>query len=203
MKTWSLPSSHSGLRTLSYTVALACSALLPLSRAASAPALVDDFSQAEHTSGGATRMLITDKDAGGRSNASEKFDGGVLKMTGQLIPGRGRPAFISLVSLLSPQGLPQDVSAYEGVRLRVKVEQGLLAVQVSSTDVDNYDYHTSAPLTRNPNAFQEIRIPFKTMKRAWSEQTSLNLKNVTAVNLVTLSMAKEDFAYEVDEIGFY
>jgi hypothetical protein len=110
---------------------------------------------------------------------------------------------VSLASLLSPQGLPQDVSAYEGVRLRVKVKKGTLTVQVSSTDVDNYDYHTSAPMTRNPDAFQEVRIPFKTMKRLWSEQTPLNLKDVTAVNLVIVSMAKEEFAYEVDEIGFY
>jgi len=41
------------------------------------------------------------------------------------------------------------------------------------------------------------------MKRAWSEQTVLNLKSITSVNLVSFGLAKDAFAYEVDEIGFY
>ena len=41
------------------------------------------------------------------------------------------------------------------------------------------------------------------MKRAWSEQTTLNLKSITSVNLVSFGIAKDAFAYEVDEIGFY
>ena len=201
MKIRSLPSPR--ILALSYVFAAACLALPSTSHAAAGNALVDDFSHPEHTSAGATRIIITDKETGGQSTVTEQFDAGVLKMSGQLVPGRGRPAFVSLVSLLSPQGLPQDVSAYQGVRLRVKVKKGMLAVQVSSTDVDNYDYHTSAPMARNPDAFQDVRIPFNTMKRAWSEQTSLNLKNVTAVNLVAVGMTKEEFAYEVDEIAFY
>ena len=41
------------------------------------------------------------------------------------------------------------------------------------------------------------------MKRAWSEQIVLNLKTITSVNLVSFGLAKDAFAYEVDEIGFY
>jgi hypothetical protein len=51
--------------------------------------------------------------------------------------------------------------------------------------------------------FQEVRVPFKEMKRAWSEQIALNLKSITSVNLVSFGMAKDTFAYEVNEIGFY
>ncbi len=43
----------------------------------------------------------------------------------------------------------------------------------------------------------------KEMKRAWSEQIVLNLKSITSVNLVSFGLAKDAFAYEVDEIGFY
>jgi hypothetical protein len=31
----------------------------------------------------------------------------------------------------------------------------------------------------------------------------LNLKSITSVNLVSFGLAKDVFAYEVDEIGFY
>ena len=51
--------------------------------------------------------------------------------------------------------------------------------------------------------FQEIRLAFKDMKRAWSEQTTLNLKSITSINLVSFGMARDTFAYEVDENGFY
>jgi hypothetical protein len=48
-----------------------------------------------------------------------------------------------------------------------------------------------------------VKVPFKEMKRSWSEQTPLDLKTLTSVNLISFGMAKDAFAYEVDELGFY
>jgi hypothetical protein len=127
----------------------------------------------------------------------------VLVVKGDLVPGRGVPAFISYVSPLSANGKPKDLTGYLGVRLRVKVTKGILCVQVSSSEIANFDYHTSAPIAGKRGEFQEVRIPFKGMKRAWSEQTVLNLKSVTSVNLISFGLAKDAFAYEVAEIGFY
>jgi hypothetical protein len=107
------------------------------------------------------------------------------------------------VSLLSADGKPKDLSGYEGVRVRVKVTKGALYVQVASSEVDNFDYHTSAAIAGKRGEFQEVRIAFKDLKRAWSKQTVLNLKSITSVNLVSFGMAKDAFAYEVDEISFY
>ena len=100
-------------------------------------------------------------------------------------------------------GKPQDLSGYQGVRLRVKVTKGILCVQVGSSEIQNYDYHTSAPIAGTRGEFQEVLIPFKQLKRGWSEQTVLNLKSITSVNLVSFGLAKDTFAYEVKEIGFY
>ena len=74
---------------------------------------------------------------------------------------------------------------------------------MSSSEIANFDYHTGAPIAGKRGEFQEVRIPFKEMKRAWSEQTVLNLKSITSVNLVSFGLARDAFAYEVDEIGFY
>jgi hypothetical protein len=167
------------------------------------PALVDNFSDAQVNSLAAPRVLITDKDIGGHSEATQSYKDGVLTVNGDLDPARGKPAFVSLVSMLSSDGLPHDMSKYQGVRLRVKVIKGMLSVQVSSADITNYDYHTSAPITRHPDQFTEVKLPFASMKRAWSEQVPLNLKAITSVNLVAVGMAKDSFAYEIDEIGFY
>jgi hypothetical protein len=119
-----------------------------------------------------------------------------------LKPGRGAPAFISIPLLLTPEGKPADVGAYTGVRLRVKANQGPLTVQVSTADITNFDYH-SAPVVAKRGEWVEVRVPFADLKRAWSEQTALNTKLVTSVNLVSFAMAPVAFAYEVDEIGFY
>lgn len=167
------------------------------------PLLLDDFSDPKTNKNGVERLLIDDKSAGSKSQATQKCENGVLTVKGELVPGRGVPAFISEVSPLSATGKPNDLSAYQGIRLRVKVIKGILVVQVGSSDILNYDYHGSTPITSKRREFQEVRIPFKEMKRAWSEQTALNLKSITSVNLVSFGVARDSFEYAVDEIGFY
>ncbi|HVT72591.1 MAG TPA: CIA30 family protein [Lacunisphaera sp.] len=173
----------------------------PALRAAT-PALIDDFSNPAQTARGAARLLITDKDAGSQSSATQRCERGILIVEGQLKPGRGAPAFISIPLLLTPDGKPVDVGAFTGVRLRVKLVQGALSVQVSSADIDNFDFH-SAPVAATCGEFTEVRLPFADMKRAWSAQTALNTKLATSVNLVAFAMAPAAFGFEVDEIGFY
>src|SRR5689334_17090665 len=109
------------------------------------PLLLDDYSDPKRNGNGAERFLVDDKTAGGKSQATQKCEHGILSVKGDLSPGRGAPAFISEVSLLSTNGQPKDLSAYQGVRLRVKVIKGILCVQVASSEITNYDYHTSAP----------------------------------------------------------
>ena len=168
-----------------------------------APAVLDDFSNAERTTAGAPRLIIDDKTMGSQSTAKQTCDQGVLAVQGELVPGRGVPAFISVPLLLTPDGKPRDLTGLEGVRLRVKLLKGSVAVQVGSTAITNFDFHTSAPITGKRGEFQEVRVPFKDMKRAWSEQTPLQLQAITSVNLVVFGMARDAFGYQVDEIGFY
>lgn len=175
----------------------------PSAQAPATPPLLDDYSNDKHNKNGAERLLIDDKTAGGQSRATVTCENGVLSVKGDLVPGRGVPAFISAVSLLAVEGKPQDVTGYQGVRLRVKVIQGILCVQVPTSTITNYDYHTSAPIAANGGDFQDVRIPFQNMKRAWSEPTALNLKTVTSVNLLSFGLSSSTFAYEVDELGFY
>ncbi|MFN0066056.1 MAG: CIA30 family protein [Limisphaerales bacterium] len=170
---------------------------------AKAPLLLDDYSDAKLNKHGAGRLLIQDKEVGSSSQATQKCENGVLVVKGDLVPGRGVPAFISLVSLLSADGSPKDMTGYTGIRLRVKVTKGILCVQVGSSEITNFDYHTGTPIAGQRGEFQEVRIPFKDLKRAWSEPIPLNLKSITSVNLVSFGMAKDAFGYEVDELGFY
>ncbi|MBN9691526.1 MAG: CIA30 family protein [Verrucomicrobia bacterium] len=167
------------------------------------PLLLDDYADARLNQFGQERILVNDASVGSRSQATPKCEKGVLSVKGDLVPGRGVPAFVSYVSLVAGEGKTKDLTGYTGVRLKVKVTQGILSVQVGTAGITNFDYHTSTPIVGKRGEFQEVRIPFKDMKRAWSEQTPLNAKSITSVNLVSFGLARDAFAYEVDEIGFY
>ncbi|MGC4071154.1 MAG: CIA30 family protein [Nibricoccus sp.] len=171
-------------------------------RAESSPALLDDFSDAESTSLKTKRILVSDNVAGGQSRMSQKSSGDTLTIEGELSPPRGSPGWANLILPLSPDNTSRDVSAYTGVRLRVKVVTGMLSVQACSPEVTNFDYH-NAMVTARPDEFQEVRIPFQKLKRSWSEQTPLNLKNITSINVLAVGFAKGPFAFAIDEIGFY
>ena len=175
---------------------------IPTVYARPADRVVDDFTNAKLRCG-LDRITVNDKEVGGQSHATQACAAGVLKVAGELSPGRGMPGFVSIPLLLSADASPQDASAYEGVRLRVKILKGSLSVQVATSDVQNFDYHTSAPLARTGGDFQEVRIPFKELRRVWSEQTPLNVKNVTSVNLVSAGTDKSAFGYEIAEVSFY
>lgn len=205
MKTKPIPSCPTSRRTRAATSLITALFVFGslVARAAEAPMLLDDYSNPTRNKNGVERLLIDDKAAGSKSQATQKCENGVLTVKGELAPGRGVPAFISEVSMLSVDGKPKDLTGCQGVRIRVKVTKGILCVQVGSSTITNFDYHTGAPIAGKRGEFQEVRIPFKEMKRAWSEQTPLNLKSITSVNLVSFGLAKDSFAYEVDEIGFY
>jgi len=191
---------HSNIKTL-FTTLIALGAIAAC--AAATPPLLEDYSDSRTNKLGGTRHQFDDKSAGSKSQATLHCENGVLKVKGELMPGRGVPAFISVASLLSADGKPGDLSGYTGIRLRVKVTKGILSVQVSSADVTNFDFHSSAPVAGKPGEFKDVRIAFKDLKRSWSPQTALNLKSATSINLVSFGMEKGAFAYEVDELGFY
>ena len=131
------------------------------------------------------------------------MDEGVLSAKGEIVPPRGQPGWASAVLLLDPQGLPQDASAFEGIRLLVRVNKGNLSVSANSSEITNFDFHAALVTRQSDDEFHEVKIPFSQMKRAWSEQTPLNTKTLTSLSLVAFGMQKGNFDFEIDEISFY
>ena len=182
---------------------LALSSLPPVQAQDGAiPALLDDFSNAKNTTAGLARLVVDDASVGGTSRLRQAFSDGVLTVEGEITPARGQPGWTGLVLLLTPSGGPADLSRYEGVRLRVRVDKGNLAVSANSSEVDNFDYHSKL-IPRSRADFEEVRIPFRDMKRAWSEQTTLRPETVGSISLTVVGMQAGPFAYAIDEIGFY
>lgn len=165
--------------------------------------LVDDFSNTETNSLGNPRLFFNDTTSGGGTSTVQNVSDGILSVSGEIVPPRGQPGWASNVLLLDPQGLAQDVSAFEGVRLLVRVDQGNLSLSANSTEVTNYDYHAAPVVVTADGAFHEVKIPFESMKRAWSEQTPLNTKTVASLSIVAYGMQPGAVDFAVDEVAFY
>jgi Complex I intermediate-associated protein 30 (CIA30) len=203
MKSRSVNHLHFRMPRVSGLVLAACVLMtLGALRASDVPALLDDFSNPDHASAGAPRILVDDSSVGGKSSLRQSFHDGILSAEGEIAPARGQPGWVSLVLPLAAPGEGADLSQYEGVRLRVRVKQGTLSVSANSTEVDNFDYHAGT-VARKGDGIAEVRIAFKDMKRAWSEQTPLNPATINSISIVAAGLQPGAFAYELDEIGFY
>lgn len=169
--------------------------------AATIPALLDDFENTRHNALEIDRIVVNDAMVGGKSILEQNFSDGTLHASGRIVPGRGQPGFVSMILLLSADGKPRDLNAYEGIRLKIRVIKGNVTVLAASSEITNFDYH-AAVLPRT-GKMQEIRVPFTDLKRIWSEPFPLDLTTISSINLVASNLQPGDFAYEVDEIGFY
>lgn len=165
------------------------------------PATLDTFDDPMGTSLETPRLLVTDAAMGGASTASPVYEAGILRMEGTLAPARGQPGFVSFVLLLDPEGKPQGLGGYDGIEIRIRLLKGILSVLAASADIQNFDYHAS-PVSRS-REFQTIRIPFRSMKRQWSEPVVLDLATVTSINFVASGLQAGEFLYEIDAVGFY
>lgn len=188
-------------RLRSFLAVAACGLGLMTAASAEMPALLDDFTSPEATSFGTPRLLVTDAGIGGQSQATLTWADDCLRVTGELKPARGQPGFVSYVLLLTPDATAADLSAYTGIRLKVRVLQGNLQVLAASSAVTNFDYH-AAPLRRT-GELTEVRIPFADLARVWSPPMALDLTTITSINLVAAGGQAGSFRYEIAEVGFY
>ena len=94
MKMNLIPSSSTTRRKpLATTLITALFALGSIAvQAAATPMLLDDYSDPTRNKNGVERLLIDDKAAGSKSQATQKCENGVLSVKGDLVPGRRIPA---------------------------------------------------------------------------------------------------------------
>ncbi len=188
------------MKTVS-TAVLISSALV--STAFAGTAVVDAFDSATQNSYGFDRIFMTDAMAGGGSQSETKVHSGVMHVTGKITPPRGQPGWASSVLPLAPMGEAPDLSEYQGVRLLVKLNSGSLSLSANSNEVTNFDYHAAQVVLRSDGEFHEVKVPFDSMKRMWSEQTALNPKTVNSLSIVAFGLQPGEFDFELDEVSFY
>lgn len=165
--------------------------------------LIDDFSDATNNNLGIPRQFLNDTLAGGGTTTAQEVVQGVITTKGEIIPPRGQPGWASMVLPLDSQSLPKDASAFEGVRLLVKINSGSMSISANSTEITNFDYHAAPIAITADGKFHEVKIPFAAMKRTWSEQTPLNTKTLNSLSIVAFGLQKSAFDFALDEVSFY
>ena len=183
---------------LSAVLAFSCSVL-----SAPLPALVDDFSHSTDNNLNLPRQFMSDAIAGGKTQMQPKIAAGIMQVKGELLPPRGQPGWASSILPLSAEGTAQDASQFSGIKLLVKIGSGNLNISANSTEVTNFDYHAAPVVVAADGKFHEVKIPFNSMKRAWSEQTNLNAATLNSLSIVAFSLQPASFDFEVDEVSFY
>lgn len=163
---------------------------------------IDNFSQSKNSLG-IERQYISDALAGGGTIIEPRLEKGILYLKGNILPPRGQPGWASTVLPLGGEGQAQDASAFKGIHMRIKVSEGNISISANSTEVTNFDFHAKPIAVAADGKFHAIKIPFSSMKRAWSEQTPLNTKTLHSLSLVAFSPLKTNFDYAIDEISFY
>ena len=165
-------------------------------------ALLDDFSKADLTSAfGIQWDRNLDADFGGKSTLQQEYRDGTLRAWGKLQPAPNAPGLAGFSLDFDKKETPFDVSAFSGIRLRIKSISGPLFLKLITSGVTNYDYH--ATLISNSADFQEFKIPFAQFKQFWSAPLTWTGKDIRGIALWVSGFQPAEFEFVVDQIEFY
>lgn len=164
--------------------------------------LLDDFESGTLTSAlGTTWRVFRDQAVGGRSTAEVVVAGGMLRVEAAIRPAPGGIGFVELALPLDAAGAPRDVSAFDGVRIRLRVRRGTLALKVQTAEVTNYDH--PAVVISPSDTVQELMLPFSAFGPLWSPPTPWTGRRVLGLALSAGGTETGEVAYEVEEVAFY
>ncbi|MEM6263454.1 MAG: amidohydrolase family protein, partial [Bacteroidota bacterium] len=158
--------------------------------------LIDDFDgtyewsvQSDSIQGGASRTHFLQKEGKGLVNL-------ILESNGK-VPF----SWTYITRSLSDEAEYQDVSAFEGIRLRYRLPMGQVNLSLLTPDVTNFDYH--ARVLKASEEFQELSIPFSEFKQQWSAPVPWTGKQMSGISLGISSPIDMDLELEVDYLSFY
>lgn len=165
--------------------------------------IVDDFNHDTINSFKHQRVSMTDIVAGGGTQANVQIKQGKLNSKGNIAPPRGQPGWSSIILPLAPEGKPFNASQYQGIYIKLKINEGTLSLSANTLDITNFDYHAAMLIAPLDGKFHEINIPFNTMQRTWSQPIAINTTQLNSISITAFGLQAGSFDFEIDEVGFY
>lgn len=165
--------------------------------------IVDDFCDAAYNQFGLARQFVNDTMVGGKTHTEYAVKNCELHAKGKIVPPRGQPGWASTVLPLAAVGGNYDLSAFQGVKLTLKRLTGNLSLSANSTRITNFDFHASPVMVPVSEQFQEVKLPFAAMRRAWSKQEALDTSTINSLSIVAYGLQAEDFEFIIKEVSFY
>lgn len=167
-----------------------------------AQALLDDFESGTLTSAlGTAWRVVRDEAVGGTSTAEVAVKDGALHVEAAIRPAPGGLGFVELALPFDAAEAPRDVSAYDGVRVRLRVRRGTLALKVRTAEVTNYDH--PAVLLGPSETIEELTLPFSDFGPLWSPPITWTGRRVLGLALSAGGTEESEIAFEVEKIALY
>ena len=150
-----------------------------------------------------TWMDMTDKVRGGASTFSLVEREKTGHFSGKLSPTSNNPyAWAGSTMALASGNTPQDLSAFKGVKVKVKVEKGDVYISLPISDVKNYDFHMFT--LKAEVGWQEVEIPFTSFQQYFlNPKIELTGKNIIGITLGASGMQAGEFSFEIEYIDLY
>jgi imidazolonepropionase-like amidohydrolase len=164
--------------------------------------LIDDFSGRDLTSTiGQQWSIDNDSVFGGSSTIRTEERNGSLHVWGKLQPKSGMPGLAGISLQFDNGESPLDLTAFDGVRLKITSTKGPLSLKLLTTGVKNYDYH-AAFIPNRPKP-QTLELPFTEFRQIWSAPVAWTGRDVRGIALWVSSISSGDYDFTVDSIEFY
>lgn len=168
-----------------------------------ASSLIDNFSDTTNNNYGFPRQFLNDSMMGGKTVAAQEMKDNKIHLSGNIVPARGQLGWSSTVFLLEGQDIGKDLSAYKGIKVRLKLNTGSLSISANSTEITNFDYHSTVLAVPVDGKYHDISVPFDSLKRAWSAQTTLNTASINSISIVAFGLQPSDYDFVIENISLY
>ncbi|MEM6343834.1 MAG: CIA30 family protein [Bacteroidota bacterium] len=159
---------------------------------------ISDFSEAKQN-----WQALSDQIQGGASSVETNIADGIFKMKGKLQTTQRMPFGWVLISHdFDSNRQPVNISAFEGIKIRYKLNKGNMYVSLSDERITNFDYH--AFVLEGGEGWQEVQIPFSEMGQTFSRPAMEWLgEKIIAINFGASGAQPMEFEMEVDWVVFY
>lgn len=166
-----------------------------------ARSLIDDATDPRRSTIGREWSADNDASFGGGSTVQVERRNGTMRVHGKLAPKKGMPGLAGVSLMFDTLRTSYDISAYDGVRLRIRSAKGALTLKMITASVTNYDFHAVfVPATPR---VQELTFPFKTFAQLWSAPIPWTGKDVQGLALWVSGMNAGEYDFMVDSIELY
>ncbi|MFK7922661.1 MAG: CIA30 family protein [Bacteroidia bacterium] len=148
-------------------------------------------------------QAMSDQIQGGASKVEVNIADGIFHAQGQLQTTTQMPyGWVMISADLNADKQPADISQFEGISIRYKLNKGSMYISMMDERVSNFDYHSF--VLESGDDWQEVQIPFSDLGQNFTSPAMEWLgEKIIGISFGTNGAQPMEFDMEVDWVKFY